>query len=532
MNIKVIQPPYPHRVEDTVASVTFMINELEKCDDKVDLVLLPECCNAPSGCGDGEILKRLAAENTEKLLFAAKKTAKRCKTIVGINLYLHSDNDEILRNATILIDTEGELAAKYDKLHLPISEYTNAAIDHSYIAKAAGPCVAEIEGVRYAFLTCYDMYYTELFNRIAIEQPDVVIVCSLQRAERYDILETEAKTCAFLCNAFVVRSSYYMGEGATTGSCSMIVAPDGKVLYNFGNNLGSFVYEIEDIHFKYSRSNGFGQPLVSNDSFQTMFRIPWVYRAAGSGVIPGIKQVCHPHLCADSGFGPGAPANTLPSVAIAISMGASEIALHVYCTQDGVPVLCDNACQKITGSKAEIPLTLAELKSLDPGNKFSCDFAGVRYATVEEVFSSYPRRTIFNLLIPEFEKDELCKIALCSVFACARKYDCLDHVYVSSDCVQVLETAEKYCKGIERCYFMRENPSRITETAIAYHCAKIQTRSSLITGAMIEDAHRNGLRVNALMDSDDSKASLLLKEGVDCIITDHYLKTRTALDLA
>ena len=134
MNIRVIQPPYPKRAEDTPASVAFMIEQLRLCEESLDLILLPECCNAPSGCGDSALLRRLVAENTGILLDAVKETAIRCKATVGINLYVYGEGYETAaRNATLLYNSKGELAAQYDKQHLPVSEYTNDAIDHSYL---------------------------------------------------------------------------------------------------------------------------------------------------------------------------------------------------------------------------------------------------------------------------------------------------------------------------------------------------------------------------------------------------------------
>lgn len=252
MNIRVIQPPYPKCAEDTPASVAFMIEQLRLCDESLDLILLPECCNAPSGCGDSSLLRRLVEENTGILLEAARETAVRCRAVVGINLYVYGEGYETAaRNATLLFNPQGQLAAQYDKQHLPISEYTNDAIDHSYLAGNVNPFCAEVEGVRYAFLTCYDMYYTEFIHRISLEKPDVVLICSLQRAERPDILEMQGKNTAFVCNSYVVRSSYHMGPDAKTGACSMVVAPNGEVLRNFGQEKGSFDCRIEDIHWKF-----------------------------------------------------------------------------------------------------------------------------------------------------------------------------------------------------------------------------------------------------------------------------------------
>lgn len=529
MKIKVIQPPYPHRAEDTPAAVDFMIAELRRCSGPLDLVLLPECCNAPSGCGDYGLLKKLAAENTEKLIEAVKETAIRCHTLVGINLYMPDEASGKFRNATVMFNASGEVAARYDKLHLPISEYSNPVIDHSYIEKAEGPYFADIEGVRYAFLTCYDMYYTEMFNRIAAGHPDIVIVCSLQRGERHDILETEAKTCAFLCNAYLVRSSYYMGEGARTGSCSMVVAPDGVVLENFGNSLGSFECEIENVHYKYARANGYGQPDVPNDVFQSRFRAPWMYRAAGSGVIPGASCMVRKHLSARDGFTPGAPANTVPAVGLAIAMGAGEIRITVHCTSDGVPVLCDNVCAPVTDGSAVIGLTLEELKQLDPGKAFGAAYAGVSYASLEELFSRFPRRTVFDLVLPPFTDAALCEKTVQTVRALALRFDCLDHVCLSSADTEVLKIAERVYGEAPRRFVYDGTNGPAVEKALETRCSGLYVPS--VTKELADSAHANGLSVFAPADSAE-EASALFLTGADCIVTAQYLEVRNKTGIA
>lgn len=525
MKIKVIQPPYPHRAEDTPASVDYMVKELRACDETLDLILLPECSNAPSGCGDCELLKRLAAENTDKLLGAARETAVRCHALVGINLYLPDEASGKLRNATVVFDTAGEMAAKYDKLHLPISEYSNPAIDHGYIESTDGAYIKTIDGIRFAFLTCYDMYYTEMFSRIAEEHPDVVIVCSLQRGERHDMLETEAKTCAFLCNAYLVRSSYYMGEGTKTGGCSMIVAPDGAVLGNMKNGLGSLVCEIGDVHYKYSRANGFGQPPVPNDEFQTMFRAPWAYRAAGSGVIPGVSCMKQRHLSAENGFTAGAPANTVPCVALAVSLGAREIGLTVRCTKDGVPVLADDACGAVTDGFAELALSLKELKELDPGKVFGNGFDGVRYASLEEVFAQFPRRAVFTLRIPAFRDKALCAAMLAKIRMLAKKYDCLPHVCILSEETAVLETAAAECAGAAKILSSAVPSGEAVAEAVRLNCTGIRVPS--VTPELAAKAHENGLSVSANV-SGAEEAAALFAAGADCAVTKDYLKLRNA----
>ena len=532
MNIRVIQPPYPKSAEDTPATVAFMVEQLRRCEESLDLILLPECCNAPSGCGDSALLRRLVKENTGILLEAVKETAIRCKAAVGINLYVYGEDGETaVRNATLLYNSRGEVAARYDKQHLPVSEYTNDAIDHSYLAETVKPFCAEVDGVRYAFLTCYDMYYTEFIHRISLEKPDVVLICSLQRAERPDILEMQGKNTAFVCNSYVVRSSYHMGPGARTGACSMVVAPDGVVLRNFGQELGCFDCRIEDIHWKFCRSNGFGQPEVTNDVYQTLFRAPWCYRVGGSGVKPSDLRMEFPRLCARRGFTAAAPENSVAGIGLAVALGAPEVEVDVRFTCDGVPVLSrDPDVLRLTGETGTIrQMTWEALRERNPGKTFASHFDGVGYAALEDVFAAFPRRTVFQLHIPGDPAVADYRPLIQTIRELAVCYDCAEHYYIASASEAVLQAAAEAAPDAARCLICRDDRDP-AEAARSLGCSRIQLRGQTADPAWIRKAKTAGLRCNLTDPADSAQAKLWLEMGADCVLTDRYLAVRTAMD--
>ena len=504
MKIRVIQPPYPKCAEDTPDSVAFMIEQLLRCDEELDLILLPECCNAPSGCGDSSLLRKLVAVHTQPLLDAVQETAVRCHAVVAINLYVPGQGCEgSVRNSTLLYDRQGRVAARYDKQHLPVSEYTNDFIDHSYLDGNENPFCAEVDGVRYAFLTCYDMYYTEMVHRMSLEKPDVVLICSLQRAERPDILEMQAKNTAFVCNSYVVRSSFHMGTGAKTGACSMVVAPDGLVLRNFGQEKGCFDVEVADIHWKYRRSNGFGQPEVTNDVYQTLYRTPWCYRAGGSGVRPDNGMMPFPRLCADRGFPQAAPANSLPGIGIAVAMGASEVALDVIAGENGEPVLAASA-EKSDGC-----------------------FKGLKRASLEDVFAAFPGRTVFQLRLGAGVQDYAALIR--RIRQLAEKYDCAGHFYLASEDPALLQTAREQSPETERCLILREEmEAEAVALAETLGCTRIQTDA--MSGNLVAAAREARIRCNVKAASEE-EAAYWLEQGTDCILVENYLQTRNILGI-
>lgn len=528
-----IQPPYPVQAEEIESSVSFILNELRQGGEDLDLILLPEACNSPSDCSDSALLKECAALYTRPLLDEVKAAALRCRATVGINLYL-SNQDGALQNTTLLFTKEGGLAAKYVKQHLPASEYGNPAIDHTYLTEYNLPICEEVDGVRYGFLTCYDIYYTEYISRLSLEKPDIVLISSLQRAERQDILEMQAKNCAFSCNTYVVRSSFSMGEHSAVGGCSMIVSPDGNVLYNFNQSQGSFDYKIEDPHYKYRRSNGFGQPEVFNDRYQRFYRTPWCYRVGGSGVRPANRETPYPRIGSYRSFSLTAPENTIPCIAVAISLGAVEVGIDVRMTADGVAVVShDPYAETARGQRRYIhEMTHEELRALNIGGRFSPYYNGVCHATLEEVFSIFPCRTIFNLCLHGADGGQREEDLIRQIVELAAQYDCTEHFYITGDTEAVLAAAARLAPDVERCFAVsgQETADAAVETAQRHGCGKLQASCAQMTEDLIALTHGAGMKCSLSHSGKPEDTAAWLSRGVDTILTGSYSEVRLALE--
>ena len=254
MNVTVVQPSYfaGDNPDKTIAD--FLMNELTAVE-KNGLIVLPEYSNA-GGLSDKES-ELNALSRADIMLAYAAKIAKEKSAYVAINVL--EKRGEKLKNSTYLFDTCGNVAFVYDKIHLPPSE-----IDLG-VERGNGDCVCELDGIRFGFMTCYDVYFNEQIEFLATQKPDVILIPGYQRGERTDIICAQAKLTAFRCNAFVARSSYSMSNDAHGGN-SMIVAPDGQILKNLGKEVGSISVAI-DPKQKYMRTAGFGGSMIRNDDF-------------------------------------------------------------------------------------------------------------------------------------------------------------------------------------------------------------------------------------------------------------------------
>ena len=256
MKVTVVQPSYYMGENPDEKIAEFLLNEAEKVEEG-GLVLLPEYSNA-GGISDAESeIKAMA--RAEGMLKRASEIAKNKNAYVAINVLHVRDNKR--RNSTYLFDKTGEVKFIYDKQHLPPSEVSLNVIPNDGKCR----CTCVVDGIRFAFMTCYDVYFNEQIEHIAAFKPDIILVPGYQRGERVDIIQAQAKLTAFRCNAFLLRSSFSM-ESDEKGGSAMFVAPDGKIIENMGKKVGAITTDI-DPKEKYMRTAGFGGDIVRNDDF-------------------------------------------------------------------------------------------------------------------------------------------------------------------------------------------------------------------------------------------------------------------------
>jgi len=538
MRFVAIQPPYAFSPEQADASVEAIIRELDACDQTCDLILTPEYSNAPSAF-TAETLAPFVRRHTPRLVEAARNAARRCGAIVALSLAAEGA-DGRLRNVTRLYGRDGEPVGEYAKRHLTAAEINVLKMDDGYTWDAAqAPEIVEVDGLRFGFLICYDTYFDEYVARLAAARPDVVLVSSFQRGERQDILRLQGQMTAFRCNAYVLRASLSMGADATAGGMSLVAAPDGRLLAEFGSRTGRLVCDVADPKWKHTRSNTYGGAPVRNDQFIEQGRRPWLYRPCGSMMVPGDAAMPYPRICAHRGFSSIAPENSLPAFGAAIAMGAPEIELDVRFTKDGVPVsIHDGHLDRVSNGTGDVSdHTLAELRTLDFSGKYANSLGGMTILTLDEVLRRFARHAVVNMHIKSvgFDSDQK-RITtelypeeyLGKILSLLDKYDCRQHVYFMGS-MDVQRRALQMAPDIPRCMSAFPDPWEIVDRAIACKCSKVQLFKPHFDQKLIEHAHQNGIRVNVFWSDDPQEARQFLEMGADCILTNDYWNIAQAL---
>lgn len=333
MKARVIQPLFAMDEPGLDRSFDWTVKELQKCDSSLDMVVLPEFSEVPGKTTYPGFLETVRKYGPT-LLEECAKTARRCSTLVFCGAI---DTEwEVPRNAIFVFGRDGSLLGKYYKEHLTAGEWKKYGLDNEYTREWTQPLILDIEGVRYAFLICYDFYFYEAYANIARWKPDVIIGSSHQRSDPHHVLDIIDEFCAYNTGAYLVRASVSMGKKSKTGGCSCVVAPTGKILGNLYSKVKTLDVTF-DPKVKYLKPAGYGNPPAMHSEYIEIGRRPWYYRPGGSAIVAPLSEAPADREV----FRPSGDENILAQLGAAVATGAQELEISLW-VEDGKIVAADD----------------------------------------------------------------------------------------------------------------------------------------------------------------------------------------------
>jgi len=523
MKACIIQPPYSRDTSKSDEFFKFKLDMLDKCDETVDIIVLPEYSDVPCATSSREETLFYHKKYIDVLLDKSIETAKRCNALVFVNALCEVKGN--YRNTTYAINQKGDIVGKYYKKHLPPLELDTLELDSAYTFEYSEPYTIEIDGLRYGFLTCYDFYFYEAFAKIAREKTDIIIGCSLQRSDSHDAIETMCRFLAYNTNAYVIRSSVSFDENSDICGASMVVSPYGKVLENMKGKFGMAVVEF-DPYDKYLKPAGFGNPDAPHYEYIEYGRKPWQYRFAGSAIVNNDTMMAYPRVCAHRGFSTIAPENSMAAYGAAIAMGADEIEFDLWPTKDGEIVSCHdlNLDRISTGEGRITDYTLDELQKLDFGVKFGERFKGMRILKFEDILKKFSGHVVMNVHIKPLSFDEnYPEDIMKKIVSLVRKFNCEKYVYFMLQTDIQIKQFKQYAPEIAVCVgHLKDRPWDIVDRAIQFNCEKVQLYKPYFNQEMIDKAHKYGIKCNVFWSDDINETETFLKMGIDTILTNDY----------
>ncbi len=212
-----------------------------------DLVLLPELWTylGPRK-RHAEVAEPIPGDTTE---FLGRLSARYRFWVVGGSFLEATEGSERLYNTSVVMSPDGEVVARYRKLHLFDVEVDGRTYQESATMVAGDEVVvASLAGVPVGLSICYDVRFPELYRRLAAWGARLVTVPAAFT------LETGKDHWEVLLRARAIENQVYVLAAAQCGShppgnaCfgnSMIVDPWGTVVARAGYREGVVVADVD-----------------------------------------------------------------------------------------------------------------------------------------------------------------------------------------------------------------------------------------------------------------------------------------------
>jgi deaminated glutathione amidase len=218
-------------------------------------VLTPECTNALSSSRDHQ-RRVFALEEDDKTLAALRAEARALGIwlLIGSLAVLTQDEDGRFANRSFLIGPDGEIKARYDKIHMfdvNVSE-TEVYRESAGYRPGTKAVVAQTPFGKLGLAVCYDVRFPYLFRSLAQAGAQILTVPAafnhLTGQAHWEVLlraRAIETGCFVLAPAQTGFHPEAHGKGRKTFGHSLAIAPWGEVLVDGGTEPGVFFAEID-----------------------------------------------------------------------------------------------------------------------------------------------------------------------------------------------------------------------------------------------------------------------------------------------
>lgn len=171
----------------------------------------------------------------------------------------HSDLPEKFSNTSVLINRDGEIVARYRKIHLFDVQLANGEkhYESERIEPGSEVVTAEVDGITFGLSVCYDLRFPELYRSLALRGAQILLVPAgftlYTGRDHWEVL-LRARAIENLC--YVVAPGH-VGSYPPNRQCfgrSMIVDPWGLVLAQAQDMPTVILSEIDLERIHYART--------------------------------------------------------------------------------------------------------------------------------------------------------------------------------------------------------------------------------------------------------------------------------------
>jgi len=220
-----------------------------------DFVLTPECTNGLSA-NRARQREQTFTEADDPTLAALRNEAARAGLwlLVGSIRVLSDEPDGRFANRSILVSPGGEIAARYDKIHMfdvNVSE-TEVYRESAAFRPGARAVVADTPFGKVGLTVCYDLRFPHLYRSLAKAGAGILTVPAafnhITGAAHWEVLlraRAIETGCFVLAPAQTGFHAEREGSGRRTHGHSLAVAPWGEILADGGTVPGVTLVEVD-----------------------------------------------------------------------------------------------------------------------------------------------------------------------------------------------------------------------------------------------------------------------------------------------
>lgn len=252
---------------------------------------------------------------------------------------------------------------------------------------------------------------------------------------------------------------------------------------------------------------------------------------------PCLRDQPRPLVIAHQGGDGLWPSDTMVAFERAVALGVDMLEMDLHATADGQLVLMhDETVDRTTNGSGRLEdMTLAEVKALDAGYRWTADDGqtypyrgqGITVATVEELFQTFPDMPM-NIEIKLVEDQPVAEL-FCQLI---RQYNMQDKVLVASFHQDAMDEFRAACPDVSTSitqnevieFFVRQTlglASSYSPPGQAVQVPEYRSGLHVLTPRFVKHAQNRGMDVHAWTINEGEDMQRMIDLGVDGIITDY-----------
>jgi deaminated glutathione amidase len=244
---------------DPAANLAAVLDLIDRAKGAgADYVLTPEMTNILAAKRE-QLFAKIVAEEQDVTLATLREVARKLAIYVHIGSLAIKASPEKAANRSFLIDRKGEVAARYDKIHMFDVDLAGGESYRESNTYRPGELamVADLPWGRLGLTVCYDLRFPALYRALAEAGASFLAIPSAftrQTGEAHWHVLQRARAIENGCFVFAAAQGGKHENGRETFGHSLIVDPWGRILAEGGTEPAVVMAQIDPAEAVAARS--------------------------------------------------------------------------------------------------------------------------------------------------------------------------------------------------------------------------------------------------------------------------------------